>query len=311
MARIALITTIVVLLLVATSDRCVAAGSCAAPAITNMAVDTTNGPWSCHINDATDKVAMQASATDTDQTASDPCHCESGNRINLAATTWVVSDGVLDSPTGATNQWKAGSSIGSKTLTVTFKDMDDGADCDDDDVVVQKTLTAFKVGVNLATSGGSSCTWWEDTVPGGIGFGGQLTENAILGTAPAAKSDGANSVATWTLNMNPSGTPMKQHIHANASAWGGAGSTAGRVYCVTANSDWFDYGKATLTVSVSLGLVSFTASHDFMSDNAVSTLSAGAAMGSELHADYTTCKIELKSATTTGPSDTKQISHSP
>jgi len=119
-----------------------AAGVFSDPPISAKSINTT-GTWTCHLEDSNDKVEMTASANDYDE-----CPWSSGgNRIDLASTTWEIDEGTLDSATGATNAWKAGSTTGQYTLTVTFKDLDDGADLDDDDSEKQQTLIAFKVGV--------------------------------------------------------------------------------------------------------------------------------------------------------------------
>ena len=286
-----------------------AAGSCAGAAISGASVDTVNGPWTCHINDPGDKVSMVANASDYDST-SEGCACGEGNNITLAATTWVVSSGVLDSATGSANSWKAGTSIGNKTLTVTFKDDSSNPLCDDNDKEVQKTLTAFKVGVHLASSGGSSLTRWEDDAPGPIGFQGDWQLNKILTSSSA--SDGRSSVATWTLKNNPAGTPMKKYIHAttHAAAFGG-GDNSGRIYAVTADNDSDGSGPfGLIDISLSAGFVSLTPNLGTDGDETVAVLAAAAGFSSELHSDYSR-KVELVSATTTGPSDTKGISHSP
>lgn len=292
-----------------------AAGPCAGTPIQNAAVDTTNGPWSCHINDNSDKVALLATANDYDDT-SEPCNCFSGDRINLAATTWVASDGSLDSPTGSTNAWKAGTSIGSKTLTVTFKDLNDGADCDDDDVQVQKSLIAFKVGCNLATSVGNSVTVWETDQGGASAYGELIVDtNQIGGPTDLNSEANLNSVANWTLKVNPGGTAIKQNVHAKAHAEGHDGGTTptlGRLYGLTADSDWDvgANGSANVRISINLGLVSLGFTFDLTGDDNLAALAAAAAFGSELHNDYSQ-KLELVSETTTGPSDTKTISHNP
>jgi hypothetical protein len=268
-----------------------------------MAVDTTNGPWTCHINDGDDAVNMTASAHDYDQ-------CIQGDRINSAATKWEVTSGTLEHATGSTSAWTAGTSIGEKTLTVTFDDLDDGADYDDDSTgvaFVQKTLTAFKVGVHLGTSKGSNLTKWETDSSGGtIGVGGSLNVDHILTTPDHSVQD--NCEATWTLRVEPDGTPMKGNVRAWAGAWGGQG----RIVGITADSDWDvgGGGSASFSVTLTLGLVSFSYNGNLDGDDNLSYCSVGVGFASQIHNDYSD-KIELTSDTTTGPTATKGISHAP
>lgn len=291
---------------------------CANGTISGASVDTTNGPWTCHIDDASDKVHMTANAWDFDLSDNSPpscCNCPSGDRIDLPSTSWSITSGVLDSATGTTNRWKAGTSIGHKTLTVIFMDLNDGPRCDDPNVQITQTLTAFKVGVHLATSGGSSLTRWEDSAGGGnVGLGGTLSLDHILTGNPNPARAGASTVATWTLRNNPAGTAMKQNIRAWAHASGGnlGGPNQGRIYGVTADSDWDvgANGSASMSFSFSYGLVGISYIHRLGDDDNLSTLSAGAGFASELHNDFEE-KISLVSLTTTGPNDTEIFSHSP
>lgn len=283
------------------SGAVMGAGICAPPAISAASVDTT-GTWSCHINDSGDKVEMTASAHDYDDEA---CGCNpvGGDRIDLSATTWEIASGTLDSATGASNGWTAGNAKGQYTLTVTFKDKNDGALYDDDDKEVQKTLTAFKVGIHLSTSGGSSLTTWEDGAAN-EGFGGFL-DLGLNVLVYSEETDADSTTATWTLQVDPDGTPIKGNIRGWADPYGN-----GYIRGVTADSDRFDDGSATFSISVSLGLVSFSYSQSLAGDDNVSVCSVGAGFGSEIHVDYAQ-KIELVSRNKNGPLDNKGVSHDP
>ena len=277
-------------------------GQYADPAISNATVSTT-GTWTCHINDTNDKVEMSASATDYDCAGGPP-----GDRINLAATQWSVPAGwgTLQHQTGASNNWTAGAQKGQTTLTVTFHDLDDGADYDDDGEPVQKQLTAFRVGAHLGTSAGSSLTKWENSNVEPRGLGGSLNADHILTTSN--HTDGDNSEATWSLRVDPDQTPIKGNIRAWAGAWG----AQGRIRGVVADSDWDvgGGGDASMSVTLSLGIVSFSYTQSLSGDDNLSLLSVGYGFASQLHTDASD-EIELISSTTTGPSETKGISHSP
>ncbi len=312
MSSLTLKATFVVLLVGSMSQFALGAGSHAAPPISGATIDVTNGSPTCHVNDANDKVALSGNAIDNDQTGG-CCPCVAGNRINLDATQWECTSGQLDSPTGATNSWKAGPNIGQYSVTATFHDQNDGAACDDDQVTKTITVTAFKVGIHLGTSGGGSFTRWEDSSGGTIGIGGSLSLNKVLTSNPNPPPGHADSAATWTLKTSPAGTLMKQYIHAKAHAWGGylPSTPINRLDAVVSDSDWFDSGTANVSFGVQYGLV-FIGTTILLPDNDNgSACAAGVGFGSQLHVDYVSCKAELVSQTTTGPRHSEMIEHSP
>lgn len=194
-------------------------GKYADPEITSMTVSITSTS-TCHINHMADAVYMEASAVDTDS-----CEGESkGNRIDLPATEWSVPVGWgnLNARYSSYNFWWAGDNYGTTDLTVTFDDLDDGPDYDDDTDSCQKQLTAFRVGVRLTTSEGDPPeTIWEEGQGGNASKEIQASlsvNNSIRADGddmtPATETDDETGSATWTLVTDPADTPMKGTIRA-------------------------------------------------------------------------------------------------
>jgi hypothetical protein len=276
-------------------QRAATAADCKGPPISAASVDTINGPWTCHINDASDKVQMVASAHDYDDNTTEGCDCGEGDRIDLASTVWQVSSGVLDYSTGVANNWMAGTSVGSKTLTVTFKDYADNPDCDDPDVDVTKTLTAFKVGCHLfETSLGQSEMVWEDdtTTTSERQLSGALgkDEDQIHRETTGDTNDGSSSAPTWTLKTSPADTAMKKNIHASgtASVGGTQGTRSSNIRATANDNDWFNNGIANLNISFDPGgYVTITPqSLSTLGDDNAGLSTIGVGFTSQIHTDF-------------------------
>ncbi len=271
--------SVVVLLL-----PCVAlgVGQFADPPISDRAVNVVGGPATCHINDATDKVELTASAKDYDD-------CNStNNRINLAATTWSKPSGTFDHATGSHNDWTAGGTPGTATITVTFHDLDDGADYADATVGVaeaQVVLTGFKVGVTMIEGAvtrtlyeGETKTFAQRSIAKSIGFTRSHVSAHWSDTPKTIAKAEVNTSVSWTVITNPSNTLSKQFI----KPVGGAKGENGVLHCGAADTDWLHGGSISITAGVPFVPLGFTWTLD-LDDSCVALSGIVARFGSELH----------------------------
>lgn len=131
------------------------------PAIdaTSITADHTTA----HIN--TESITFTANGRDRDSDCGEIITDENGdpvNSIQLASTTWLATSGDLSRLTGTSVEWTP-DTAGQVVITATIKDADNVEALDDpEDVEEQKTVTAFKVGLELRAEGQTGTVWEDD-----------------------------------------------------------------------------------------------------------------------------------------------------
>jgi hypothetical protein len=189
----------------------------ASPAIdvSSAAITVTNGPASCFVDSSDDKVLLQAGgASDTD------CAGNQSGEIDLDATEWDASSGVLDATYGETNGWKAtsvDSAVGGTVIAAAFNDKDADTLHDDASTPVNLAATGFKVGCELTTSKGGLFVLYSDSSHQGDPISDMKgTLGWFNRTAAAEEQDAA--IATWKIVVTPQNTAIKGKVKMHGSA---------------------------------------------------------------------------------------------
>jgi hypothetical protein len=300
--RIVTLLSSVLCIISFTTSAALGAHEDAAPAIdlTHASVVSTNGAASCLVNSNYDKVELEASgAVDKD------CDGDKDGMIDLDATRWTATAGVLDSSTGKTNKWKAttvDSSVGGTKVRAYFNDKDEGNLHDDEAGPKELAVTGFKVGCNLNTSKGGDYTKYHDNSTEGSAAENMSGEIGWRSKSAVAEQQDA-AIATWKIVVSPANTTIKGTvtIKGQASSNQGSAAVAGK------DGDIDDSGSASANVPSTVGNITFN--HNFGGDDTVGTFSAVAAFQSD-DGWMATKIVKHSMVTTTNPqSDSTAFSH--